>query len=219
MSVSHPIFAAAFAFVLLVGASSAEAQGVLDDPRLGASRTAIAAAVAAARTEGLPEAFILDKVAEGLSKGVPPERIAGAVDRLLTHMRAAHEIVTPVRGGDRRTLLRAGLDAIAAGAPIPRLRALVREVGFDSPVPVQRSLVTVAELTERGFTGASSVEATSDAYRGGRLDGLRDLLVGARRLHGGNRDEGLRQLGREVRARDVDRGGPSRDPGSRGPRR
>lgn len=216
---SRPIHAAAFVLVLGAFASSAEAQAVLDDPRLGASRAPIAAAVEAARAAGLPEEWILDKVAEGLSKRVPAPRIASAVEQLLARMRSAHQVVVPVDGGNRRALLRAGLDALAAGAPVASIRILVRDIGVASPDRVLRALVTVAELAERGFGGAASVEATGNAYRRGRLGGLQELLSGARRLRSPDRDAGLRQLGREVRRRGVDRDRPSRDHRSGGPRR
>src|SRR5262245_15945045 len=66
--------------IAALGASAAAAPAtVLDDPRLGAARAPIAAAVDAAQRDGLPSAPLLDKVAEGLAKGVPPARVAQAV--------------------------------------------------------------------------------------------------------------------------------------------
>ncbi len=221
--------ALAVSLVALAGAPSSAAaqQEVLTDARLGPSRERLARSVGAARREGLPSQWLIDKVAEGLSKHVPPPRIAAAVDLLLGRIRAADQLIRPVpgaRGAQRRRLLRAAVDALAAGAPHQGLGQLVREIVHRDPAEAPRrvhdALTTVAELAERHFGGRAAVDATTDAYRRGRRAGLHDLLQRARQIGPGppgHRDHALRGLGRTVghgngvdpasRGRDHDRDG------------
>ncbi|HEY8427271.1 MAG TPA: hypothetical protein VIL20_02815 [Sandaracinaceae bacterium] len=213
----------------------AQVGAVLEDARLAPVRTRLERALAAARSEGLPSEWLLDKIAEGLSKRVPAPRIAAAVDALLVRIRAADAMVREVpgaRGEERRRLVRAAVDALAAGAPPEGLGALVREVArgdrSGGPARVREALTTVAELAERDFGGEAAVSATRDAWRNGRAEGMRALLAGARRIGPSSapgRDEALRRLGREVGrgARRIDPGAQGRDhgrdvPRGRGPR-
>lgn len=187
-----------------------------DDARLAPVRNRLAAAIEAAQREGLPSEWLLDKIAEGLSKRVPPERIAAAVDALLERIRIADELVRPIPNAarDHRRLLRAALDALTAGAPHEPLGHLVREIvrseRAHASERVREALTTVAELTERQFGGEAAVDAAREAYRQGRGRGLGDLLQRARRIARdppGGRDRALRELGREVGrgARGIDR--------------
>lgn len=204
-------------------------EAVLEDARLAPVRDRLERAVAAARAENLPGEWLLDKIAEGLSKRVPPQRIAAAVDVLLGRIRSADAMIRAVpgaRGAERRRLVRAAVDALAAGAPEEPLSRLVREVARDRASAVarlQEVLTTVAELTERDFGGEASVAATADAWRRRRADGLRELLAGARRIGPAprsDRDVALRGVGREIGStqRGIDRGGPGRDDVSDAPR-
>jgi hypothetical protein len=218
------------------GAARAQSDAVLRDARLAAVRDRLTTAVRAARQEGLPADWLLDKVAEGLSKRVPPERIAVAVDTMLGRIRTAEGLVRGVpgaeRGAEHRRLLRAATDALTAGAPAEPLGRLVREVaGSDRGGAGQRvheALTTVAELAEREFGGAAAVDATGAAFRRARSQGVQQLLQDARRLGRdppGGRDEALRGLGRGSPPghRGLDRGAGGRDHGrdvqrDRGPR-
>jgi hypothetical protein len=213
--------------------SAAQDSSVLRDARLAPVRAQLARSVAGARGEGLPAEWLLDKVAEGLSKRVPPPLIARAVDALLERMRVADRLVAGVpgaRGREQRRLLRAAVDALSAGAPRDRLEVLIREVGRDDPAGAIgrtiQALTTVAELAERDFSGAAAVESSLAAFRSGGPRGLSGLLRRARQIGpdpAGGRDVALRQLGRDVgrptidpslqqrdHDRDVDRPGRSR---------
>ncbi|HJL17070.1 MAG TPA: hypothetical protein RMH99_15500, partial [Sandaracinaceae bacterium LLY-WYZ-13_1] len=150
----------------------AQESSVLSDPRLAAVRPRLSEAVEAAERDGLPPAWLLDKVAEGLSKHVPPPLIARAVDTLLSRMRAADGMVRDVpgvRGRARRRLLRVAVDALSAGAPAEGVGRLVREAARGDRAGaagrVREALVTVAELAERDFSGPAAVQAARDAYR------------------------------------------------------
>jgi hypothetical protein len=46
-----------------------------------------------AATEGLPLKPVMDKIAEGLAKGIPPQVIAQAADQRVTHLASAAEII------------------------------------------------------------------------------------------------------------------------------
>lgn len=209
-----------FAFLSCAALSPAQAQdAVLEDARLATVRDRLVGSVDAARREGFPSEWLLDKIAEGLSKRVPPPRIAGAVDTLLARIRTADALIDPVPSStDRRRLLRAAVDALAAGAPREPLGRLVRELarGDRSSARVREALTTVAELAERQFGGVAAVEATLDAHRRG--ESPRELLRRARRIGRdppGGRDRALRELGRG-RGRghgDVDVGRGRRDHG------
>jgi hypothetical protein len=208
---------------------SGGAADVLSEARLDPVRDRLRAAVEAAEADGLPREWLLDKVAEGLSKRVPPPLIARAVDSLLTRMRTADGLVRDVpnaRGRARRRLLRAAVDALAAGAPARGVGRLVAEAArgerAGAPARAREALVTVAELAERGFSGRASVEATREAYRRDRRGGLGRLLRRARRIGPappGGRDEALRRAGRAIGIDRPRRGrdhGPHGAPGDRG---
>lgn len=194
------------AAIALFGASYAAAQdAVLDDARLGSVRAALAADVEAARREGFPDEWLLDKIAEGLSKRIAPPRIASAVHALLERIRTADRLLGAVPR--ERRPLRAAVDALTAGAPETELARLVSSVLARDPGALRAALVTVAELAERDFSGSAAVGATLDAYRRGGQSAVRTLLADARRIDpSAPRDEALRRLGR-----GIDRGGRGRD--------
>lgn len=200
-------------------------EGLLEDARLAPVRDRLATSIDAARLEALPAEWLLDKVAEGLSKRVPPPRIAAAVETLLERIRVADALVQPAVVGPtagRRRLLRAAVDALAAGAPREPLGRLIREVARgDRGGAAERAheaLTTVAELGERQFGGAAAVEATREAHRRGERPS--ELLRRARRIGRdppGGRDGALRQLGRQgVPRSGVDERGGGRDHGRDG---
>ncbi|MCC6874153.1 MAG: hypothetical protein IT378_07575 [Sandaracinaceae bacterium] len=202
----------------VLAAAPVRAQQPLDDPRLSAVRGSIAAALADAEREGLPSEWLLAKVREGLSKRVPPPRIAAAVGQLLSRMRDADAMVAPVapeRGPQRRQLLRAAVDALNVGAPSAGLGQLVREASPRGAAHVREVLVAVAELGERGFGAPAAVEAVREARRGA---GVAPLIERARRLGPSGRDDALRETGRELgRGRGLDHPGRGRDHDSHGP--
>lgn len=231
-----PVAIVALLLASLLGTAAASAQapqpgadGLLADPALASARPRIERAVSAAVNEGLPSDWLLDKVAEGLSKRVPAPRIAAAVEGLLTRMRDAERIVRDVRSSGpaaRRPLLRAAVDALMAGAPAEALAALVSEIAASRPAgtagassSAAQALVTVSELAEREFDGAASVEATRDAWRTGRGAGMSRLLQSARRIRGAAGDARDGALREAARARDpvgVDRGAHRGDSFGRG---
>lgn len=86
----------------------------------------LAPAVAAAEA-GLPSRLLLQKALEGLSKGVPPERIAGVLSDLRTSLGRAGELVDPWLDGPG---VREALTPRAGGASDAARARLVESVGL-----------------------------------------------------------------------------------------
>ncbi|MEQ9075594.1 MAG: hypothetical protein RLP09_17190 [Sandaracinaceae bacterium] len=232
-----PRLARCLAVIALVlagpAAASAQAPGQVEsDARLASVRPRLDAALDAARQEQLPMEWLRDKIAEGLSKGVPAPRIAGAVEVVLGRMRTSDAMIRSfrLRGAARRRLLRASVDALSAGAPAEGVERLIRHVrtrGGDAAA-ARRALVTVAELGERGFSGAAAVESVAEAHQRGGGQAVAELARRARGIRDdapGGRDRALRGLGRGVgsgvgsgarRGRGVDGRGGRGDHGRRG---
>jgi len=135
------------AILLLSPLSWAHAQG---DP---AQR--IQAARQRASQVGIPVALLDNKVAEGRAKGVPADRIAGAVERRLASLERARAAMTA--GGARVALtgadLNVGADALEAGVDPGVLGRLARAAAPD------RRAVAIAVLSELVSQGLSSEQA------------------------------------------------------------
>ena len=104
-----PRLARCLAVIALVlagpAAASAQVSGQVEaDARLASVRPRLDAALEAARQEQLPMEWLRDKIAEGLSKGVPAPRIAGAVEVVLGRMRTSDAMIRSfrLRGAARR---------------------------------------------------------------------------------------------------------------------
>lgn len=147
-----------------------------------AVRTAIASAVEAAHSAGLPVRALVDKSLEGQSKQASPDRIAAAVRGLLGELLVARDALGPkVSEND----LVAAASALHAGASPAVLVSLERARGGGAlAVP----LAVLAELVARGVsvdTAASAVVALArrgvrDAeFVGLRQDVEHDVALGA----------------------------------------
>lgn len=187
------------------------------DARVESVRPRLVAAVARARADGLPAAWIEEKVREGLAKHVPPARIAAAVEQLAGRMHEAATLAHSVPIRERTELARAVLDALTAGARGTELAELVREVGpgnHGNTVDALQALRAVAELGERGFDAELATRSTLTAWRNGGRDGLRAVVELARRIPRGEAHARGDELAREAaspRERGLGRGNGSRD--------
>lgn len=161
-------------------------RAVLDDSRVASIRSELEAALELARARGLPTEWLLDKIAEGLAKHVPPGRIPPAVQTLLTRIEAAARVTKqlpkPAEPAARSALLRAATEALAVGAPEHALVGLGRAVaeGGGSAADVRAGMVSVAELGERGFAGSTAVDAVRTAFERAGTEGWPTLLAQAR---------------------------------------
>lgn len=126
-----------------------------------------------AESAGIPVALLDSKVAEGRAKGVPPDRIAVAVEHRLASLSRAREAMAGAPRGAPVTQadLSVGADAIEAGVEPAVLGRLA------AAAPADRRAVAIAVLTELVSQGESSERAlarVTTALRGGS-DALRRL--------------------------------------------
>jgi hypothetical protein len=142
--------------MLMALAMSASAQpadntiALPDDPRLSPVRPALEKILAELTHDGLPAHPIVDKVQEGLAKGVAPDAIRDAAVARARHLLEANRLLRTYRPGD---------------APFPLVLALARARGADlawavltllmeSDLPVAtitRSVETLTDLSARGY--------------------------------------------------------------------
>ena len=121
----------------------------------GTPEQRIAAARQRATAAGIPVSLLDGKVAEGRAKGVPMDRIAGAVERRLGSLQRARDAM----GGGARppaltpSDLNVGADALDAGVEPAALGRLAREAGAD------RRSVAIAVLTQLVQQGMASEQA------------------------------------------------------------
>src|SRR5215470_716321 len=101
----------------------------------------IDAALAQARSQGVPVSLLESKMAEGKAKGVPMDRIAAAIEHRESVLEQAAQALkgqAPVTDAD----LSVGADAVEAGVSEAVLKAVA-----DS-APRDRRAVAIAALTE-----------------------------------------------------------------------
>lgn len=107
-----------------------------------------------AETAGIPVSLLDLKVAEGRAKGVPAERIAGAVEIRLSLLSRAREAMV-----GRETLtaadLSAGADALAAGVSAEALGSLTRTAPSDRRAV---AIAVLAQLVQQGDASDRALE-------------------------------------------------------------
>ncbi len=123
------------------------------------------------KKDGLPIGSILDRIEQGLSKGVPPERIAGAAQQLAQKLAAARPVVDDlIRGGvkprqsnEREAAIEATARAFEKSIPVEDLKGIgtaVRDQKGSLP------LYTSAANTAAYFAGSGmSVKTSSNLVR------------------------------------------------------
>jgi hypothetical protein len=149
--------AVAITAVLTTGALPAFAQG-----GQGAQER-IDAAMAHARSQGVPVSLLESKMAEGKAKGVPLDRIAAAIERREASLERAAQAMKghePITDAD----LAVGGDAVEAGVSSAVLKAVT-----DS-APRDRRAVAIAALTElvqRGTAPDAALARVREALKRG----------------------------------------------------
>jgi len=194
-------------------AQAPDAESPMADTRLSDVRPALEHTQAEAEAQGLPTAWLQDKVAEGLAKHAPPVRIAQAVAALFERMQVANRMEQELhlRGADpTRTLLRAFVDALSAGAESTPLAQLARDVAdaTHSRDAVRRAALTVAELEEHAIEPAIALSMSAAAFRRAGVAGLNALRSTARRTAPGELQSALRRVTSGDRAHQP---GPERE--------
>jgi hypothetical protein len=153
---------ATLALLALVGARAAGAAPaalVPDDPRLGATRGELQTLVDEATRGGLPAGLLVDKVREGLAKGVAAPRILQVVRGLEGALATARAEAASVAKSPPPGLLKALVEAHAAGVPARDTDALLHAASARGPQAMERALVVVTDLAQRGFPVAAAARA------------------------------------------------------------
>lgn len=152
--------------VLLCGGIAWAEPPAIDDARLGPSAAAVHHIVDGAAKSGLPAALLADKVREGLAKGVPPARIVPVVAALADGLARARTEAQPFVGAAPAALLKAIVEAHAAGAGAADVAAVLHAGGRE------RAIEVLTDLLQRGYpvaVAARTVAAVA-AKKGGALD-------------------------------------------------
>jgi hypothetical protein len=172
-----------------------------------------------AMQEGLPVAPVLDRIEQGLSKGVPAERITAASERLVETLRTArplvdkliHEGLQPVRNPERDEATASAARALERSIPADALRemgAAIRAQGGSLQL-FSRTADTEAYFAARGMparTAAHLVRKAIDrGYTGRQLDAMVRRLD--TELKKGTRvEDAAAMMDRDVTGRESGRG-------------
>jgi hypothetical protein len=127
------------------------------DPRLEPVRAELTQVLDQTSQAGLPADVLVAKVQEGLAKNVPLPRLVAVVRSLATDLTAAKTFAVQTGAKPQPALLRALVDAKAAGVQWKDTATLVRASG-DNAV---KSLQVLTDLAARGYptTHAATVVA------------------------------------------------------------
>jgi len=120
----------------------------------------VAVVIEHAREAGLPTAPLEAKALEGLSKGVPPQRIAGALSRREASMAAtARSLGAGLSTSDPAGHLPGGGAALTAGAS----ETALRQVSEDVPEHRVVATRTLADLMVQGFSEPQALDLVRGA--------------------------------------------------------
>ncbi|HET6364099.1 MAG TPA: hypothetical protein VFG02_03540 [Nitrospirota bacterium] len=162
------------------------------------------------RQQGLPVAPVLDRIEQGLSKGVPPERIAVAAQQLASKITVAQPIVDDlIRGGvkprqrnERETAIEATARALEKSIPaedLKKMGASVRERKGSLPLFISAAN-TAAYFAGSGMSSMTSSHLVQNAVEKGYterdLDGMVKQIANQMR-RGTRAEEAAHQMERE----------------------
>jgi len=204
------------------------------DRQAGADTTkALLKTVVEVQEKGLPTGPVLNRIQQGLSKGIPPEKISASSRRLADKLSAAQPIVNDlVRGGvaagsgrDREYAVETVARALERSIPedaIARAGTQVKE-RKGSVVLFDKAVHTMTNLIENGMPADSASRLVNSAV--GRGFSEKDLTKMEREVveglgKGKRMDDVVRSTESEIRhdgkgeSRRDDRGRGSRDSGS-----
>ena len=140
----------------------------------------IEASLDAAQRQGLPVEPLLDKAVEGITKGVPGDRIAAAIGTLARELGRANALLgNGVRPAPAD--VSAVADALRRGVPETSVRQLAGHAREGEPVAL--AVHTLGDLIDRGVPAEHALTML-DAWRdrGGQADELRELPAAVERL-------------------------------------
>lgn len=151
--------------------------------------------VSKAGERGLPTESLLNKVKEGLAKGVEPQRIDPVLRQMTARLEAAHEVLEEAKTsgmteGNRQRALETMAEALARGATKDEVRELSR-LSQDG-----RHKATQEELA----AGAKGLAVMKE----GRIPSKEGTALVGEGIRQGYRASELLDLGREVKRRGSD---------------
>ncbi len=161
------------------------------------------------RKQGLPVAPVLDRIEQGLSKGVPPERIASASQQLASKMAVAQPIVDDLihsgvkpKQNEREAAIEATARALERSVPPEDLRkmgAAVRERKGSLQL-FTGAANTVAYFAGSGMSAKTSSRIVQDAVEKGYseqdMDGMAKQ-IGDQMMRGTTAEDAAMQMERE----------------------
>lgn len=144
----------------------------------------IDAARARVQSAGIPVGLIESKVADGRARGVPMERLAGAVEKRAESLMAAQQLLGGEQNepGRRNTELAATADALDLGVRDVVLTTLSETAGRERrgvAIAVLGQLVAMGQVPEQALE-----RVTTALQRGETLTNLPDEAVNARARRG-----------------------------------
>src|SRR5437879_1251821 len=172
--------------------------------------------VAEVKRQDLPVGPVLDKVKEGLAKGVPPERIGTAASRISRELATARDLIRQAeregvrveKARTREKAIKAVADALGRGVPPREVEKLSRHVASSARREGAMSLLdegveVTADLVSMGLSPQDATETVAAAISQGLgrhdIEQLRKGL--ARELkRGASPEEGARRLREELRS-------------------
>jgi hypothetical protein len=160
--------------LLIARGASADAPAI-DDARLGRAAADVHAIVDHAAHEGLPADLLVDKVREGLAKGVAPERIVAVVRGLDQSLARARGEAQPFAGAALPSLLlKAIVEAHAAGVGSDDVTLVLRAGGRE------RAMQVLTDLVQRNYPAGAAARTVAGVS--GRAAALEQLVGRAERL-------------------------------------
>jgi hypothetical protein len=166
------------------------------DPRLQPAQAQLQATIDAAEKSGLPAELLIDKVREGLAKGVPAVRIAQVVAGLSTALANARSEATPYVAHPPAALLKAIADAHALSVSAVEVQTVLR--ASTAKGASTRAIEVLSDLVQRGFPSAPSARAVAEvaSHRPGALAQLAPHAESLAASGGVGRSEALDALAR-----------------------
>jgi hypothetical protein len=162
----------------------------LDDARFGTSAAEMHRILDGAAHAGLPVDLLADKAREGLAKGVPPARIVAVVGGLADSLARARTEALAVMGAPSAPLLRAIVEAHAAGAAAGDVTVVLRAGGRD------RSMQVLTDLAQRGYPAGDAARIVAGVGSGRPLDRLVGEAERLRTIDGATPAQALDALAR-----------------------
>jgi hypothetical protein len=144
---------------------------------------------------GLPTESLLNKVREGLAKGVEPKRIDLVLRQMTSRLESAHDIFQEAKGrgivdGNRQRALETMAEAFARGATKEEVRELSRLSQGGRHKATQEELAA----------GAKSLAVMKE----GKISSIDGTALVGEGIKQGYRSSDLLDLGREVKRRGLD---------------